>query len=406
MDDSQVFTTSPPPIGELLPLRSMVVVLEAVESARPGFFHQPALAAFLRYLLDSPPDFDRRIRLDTPENGRILYHPGQFYRFQIIILGDCPQLLQRLFHKLGKLPQGTAKTDSPLPFRNNWKLYSLQDSFSGQPLETPAELSAYGMEELGQESRLWQSHEKILWQWVSPARLLKDKQQRQQRKGEARYCRDRSDLDGNLLLARLYDTLADLLRRSGVKVPPRPASPPCELVGSHFFWLDADYRNKSGKAKTMGGLSGRTSLQLPATLPLFWWQLLVLGQYTGIGQRTAFGWGRYQMETPDKLLSYRRVLPAASMLQRCQEEENLSKAWRHVMGNTGMVFDTEDVWIEEETEDQPSEAPIKRLRSDLRKLMAGEYRPPSLRGYLIPKKSLVQSVTRPDRDGSEPQHLN
>jgi len=376
-----------PPLHALLPLRSLVVVLEAVETARPGFFHQPALAAFLRYLLDSPADFDRRIRLDAPESGRILYQPGQYYRFQVIVLGNDIQLLQLLFHKLGKLPHVAPKSDTPLPFRNNWKLHSLQDGFSGQPINAPDELSAYGMEELEQESRLWQNHEKILWQWISPVRLLKEKQQRQQCKGEARYCRDNSDLDGSLLLARVYDTLADLLRRSGAKVSPRPALRPCELHHSHFFWLDASYRNEKGKTSTMGGLSGRTSLRFPETLPLFWWQLLVLGQYTGIGQRTAFGWGRYQMETPDKLLSYRRILPAASMLQLCQEEENLSKSWRHVMGNTGMVFDTEDIWIEEESEDQPPEAPIERLKTDLHKLMTGEYQPPSLRGYLIPKKN-------------------
>ncbi len=54
------------PLYELLPIRSLVVVLQATENARLDFFHQAALTAFLRFLLGSPARYERYIRLDAP----------------------------------------------------------------------------------------------------------------------------------------------------------------------------------------------------------------------------------------------------------------------------------------------------------------------------------------------------
>ncbi len=150
-------------LDSLLPIRSVIVVLKATETSRPGFFHQPSLAAFLRGLLRSPPHFDRQVRLDSPETGRIFYQPGQYYRFQIHFLGDTAELVRLLFHKLEKLPESASRNHAPLPFRDNWRLYSLQDGFSGQPVATPEELSTYGPEELEKESRLWRGHVQVRW---------------------------------------------------------------------------------------------------------------------------------------------------------------------------------------------------------------------------------------------------
>ncbi len=375
-------------LESLLPVRSLIVVLEALESSRPGFFHQPALAAFLRHLTNSPDNFDRHIRLDSPESGRIHYQAGQYYRFQVFILGEAPGLAQTLIQSLKKLPHSAPRNDQPLPFRGNWRLHSLQDGFSTLPIRHAEELSAFGPEELEQESRLWQGHEQLHWLWLSPARLLKDKTHRKDLKGEARYCHDSRDLNGALLLERLHDAFADLLRRGGQSPSPRPASPPCELQQAHLFWMDATYRDMKGKTSAMGGLSGIAQLKLPPDLPLAWWKLLVLGQYSGMGQRTAFGWGRYQLQTMDKLLSYRRCLPAASLLQWCRDPDNLSGAWRHVMSNTDIILDPAETWREDdELDSQPPEAPIQRLQADLDNIAQGSYVPPPLRGYLIPKKN-------------------
>ncbi len=200
-------------------------------------------------------------------------------------------------------------------------------------------------------------------------------------KGKARYCRDSADIDAALLLSRLYDSLADLLRRRGVGTPRRPP-PACGLPDKHLFWLDSDYRDAKGKTTEMGGVAGRLRLAPPRPLPLSWWRLLVLGQHTGIGQRVAFGWGRYQLMTPDGLFSYRRPLAAHSLPSRCRKTENLIAAWNHV--NSGIDLPS-DADLDEETDEEPPEAPLERLQADFDKMLAGAYQPPTLRGYLLEK---------------------
>ncbi len=81
-----------------------------------------------------------------------------------------------MFTRLKKLPGSAARTDTPLAFRDNWRLHGLQDAFTSEPVDHPSELSAYGEAELTQEAALWQDREQIQWRWTSPARLLKDKQ--------------------------------------------------------------------------------------------------------------------------------------------------------------------------------------------------------------------------------------
>ncbi len=81
----------------LLPLRALVITLEVIKESRPAFFHQAALMAFLRFLAESPDNFDHYIRLDAPESGRIHYLPGDYYRFTLIGLeGERPSARHHL----------------------------------------------------------------------------------------------------------------------------------------------------------------------------------------------------------------------------------------------------------------------------------------------------------------------
>lgn len=74
--------------------------------------------------------------------------------------------------------------------------------------------------------------------WLSPARLLRDKAARGRSKGEDRYCRDACDLPPSLLLARLHDSTADLLRRRGAEPGHRAEPPTLDVAGAHLFWVD------------------------------------------------------------------------------------------------------------------------------------------------------------------------
>lgn len=387
-------------INTLLPLRAMVITLQCTDTAKIAFFHQPALTAFLRFIAGSPEHYDQLIRIDAPESGRTRYHRGDHYRFVLIGLAGSEDLLDHLLNQLAKLPASAPKQDRVLPFRDNWKLVSVQDMFSGNTVHQLDELSWYDEAQLQDEATLWSAQSQFDLQWVSPASLLKHKKDRIDSQGnalknEARYVRDLADLDAGLLFSRIYNLFADLLRRRGESPPPLEALPDSQIDDAHLFWLDVVYSGSNHQQKRMGGLSGRMTLTVPANLDPAWWVLLVLGQYLGIGQRSAFGWGRYVLLDGEGAQSYRRVFPASSLLLKAKDEENLSRAWRHVMSGRDIPEDiiaegdshSED-WLFDEDEVEARDLfPLESLAESLEKLFWGRYSAPDLRGYVIPKKN-------------------
>ncbi len=388
------------PLADLLPLRALVVTLECLGTSEPRFFHQAAVTAYLRSLLRESPDYDLHLRIDTPECGRVHYRRGDYYRFLIIALCGGEPLLDTLIAALRRLPHGCPRLGSALPFADNWRLAALQDAFAETPVEaqveTAADLCAFGPETLEAETALWLPQTRLHWHWLSPARLLRDKAERTEETGEARYCRDPAELPPALLLARVHDSLADLLRRRGQPTSPRGAPPPLACDYAHLFWVDHEYRDAAGKDQVMGGLTG--CLELSGSLTPAWWRLLILGQYVGIGQRAAFGFGRYRLATPAGGSSYRRPLPAASLLMRADAPDNLAAAWRHVLTGSEelalFTLDPEVAWLgdtESDAEDEASPGaaappPLEALHADFAHLLAGDYQVPDLRGYLIPKR--------------------
>ncbi len=381
------------PLHHLLPLRSVVVTLRLLEDIAPAFFHQPALGAFLRYMAGSPEGFERCIRFDAPESGRIGYRTGDYYRFAVVCLSGGEAILQTVLHQLARLPGSSPHTDRRMPFRNNCVLAALHDAFSAQPVTGFEELSAYAFDTLRQEADLWRGYPGLTWQFLSPARLLKLKDQRGAAKGEARYCRNRADVDANLLSARLHDSLAELLRARGIATAPRPPAPLAELADGHLFWVDAAYTDANESEHAMGGMSGRLGLAFPEPPPADWLQQAILGQYTGIGQRAAFGFGRYRLESSAGAFSYRRAWPAASLLTRARDAGNLAEAWRHVRAKSeerhdrhepaqGFGWDDAEYAPADETENG-DEMPLERLQLALDRALQGDYHPPPLRGLIL-----------------------
>ncbi|WP_020558175.1 CRISPR system precrRNA processing endoribonuclease RAMP protein Cas6 [Thiofilum flexile] len=374
-------------LDSLLPLRGAVVTLACTTSARMSFFHQPALSAFLRFLAGSPEGYEHLIRIDAPESGRVRYHKGDYYRFLLLGLAGSERLLDRLLQQLALLPASAPKPKDGLAFGANWRLVSVQDMFSGEPVCALEQLSVYERESLEREAELWGDCRQLDWQWVAPARVLKDKATRGQADAD-RFVRDQVDLEGSLLPLRVWHGLAALLRARGVVTAPVLETPPVVLVEAHLFWLDVQYRGRSGAAKDMGGVSGRVRLALPQGLPLFWWQLLVLGQYLGVGQRTSFGWGRYVLKDSEGAQSIRRVFPAQSLLVLAQEEDNLTRAWRYVLAGRDIPAEWADTAVNDLEDIAPllqELCPVERLQDRLEQMLWGQYQVPALCGYLIPK---------------------
>ena len=379
-------------LGKLLPLRAVVVTLRFEKPSSPRFFHQAALSAFLRHLANPFPDYDHYIRIDACESGRIKYKPGDMYRFLLIALGGGESLLQHLIEQLHRLPASAPSNDQSVPFRANVRLHALQDAFSEAPVSNAHELSAYGSRTLDEECRLWQERNHFTLRWLSPARVLRDKKVREKEraKGESRYCRDSTDLTSTHLLGKLHDSLADLLRRRGERsVSRRPQPPDLVVTAANLFWADNHYVDGSGRRHQMGGMTGELGMQSEHRISDAWWQLLVLGQYTGMGQRTAFGWGRYLLLTPAEETTYRRPLPAASILTSANSDENLSSAWRHVLAKNDVSDERIPVNESEaaDAERASTDLPLAQLHHELEQLQQLVYEVPRLRGFVIPKSN-------------------
>ncbi|MCB1745362.1 MAG: CRISPR-associated endonuclease Cas1, partial [Gammaproteobacteria bacterium] len=380
------------PLAPLLPIRSLVVALENLHEARPAFFHQPALTAWLRTLAGPDRDFETRIRIDALESGRILYRPGDRYRFSLLNFGPSCELVDKLLQRLQGLPGSARRRDAHGAFSSNWRLLSIHDAFTETPIESLHEAALYDEQTLDEEAILWREQPRIGWRWLSPARLYKAKQARIDQTGEARYCRDAADLDAPLLLNRVYDAIAAWLRNAGTTdLPARSEPPQARVSDAHLFWLDADYHQPDGKSTPIGGMSGAFQLGFDPAPSLAWCRLLVLGQFLGVGQRAAFGWGRYRLETMAQGFTYRRPRAASTLLAQAAMDENLAAAWRHVMTGADWPLDEEEALAWERESADPSSddasAPIDKLQRDLGRLERGEYRVPDLYGTLIPKRN-------------------
>jgi CRISPR-associated endonuclease Cas1 len=194
------------------------------------------------------------------------------------------------------------------------ELDTLHDVFSKQAIKHIQQLQAYTLPDLQQECRLWQAVPVFCLQLLSPIRLLKDKQQRLSLKGEARYCQQTSDLTAELISNRLYDYFAALISKQNPASQPARLQPvPLTLTNtSQVHWQNIHYTDSSRTPHAMGGMLGEITLSIdePET---FDWTLWVLGQYTGIGQRSSFGFGRYRLQPPDAHFSLSQKADAASL---------------------------------------------------------------------------------------------
>ena len=320
-------------LNTLLPLRAMVVTLKFTRAASLPFFHQAALTAFLRHLLDSPPEYDLKLCIDAPESGRIDYQLGANYRFTVFCLPTAQVLLATLAQRLAQLPSSAKKTGPKLHFCDNLQLVALHDLWQGHAVGEWSELTPWTPTA---ESQLWRyAQGPLTLRWLTPARVLKRKpkdEKKRPAKGDERFCRGDDDLDISLWLTRLYDSTASLLRRLGHAPAGRPHLPTMIELEQHQFWLDTNYQGPKGQSKTMGGISGMVVFKGP--IPEAWLTLLIIAQYLGVGQHRTFGWGRYRIEAQDGSHTLSRAEPASSLLKRARQLDNLQTAAQTISANS------------------------------------------------------------------------
>ena len=326
----------------LFPLRCLSVTLQFTQPSNPRFFHQPALSALLKFLLPGNiDDYHQYLVIDAVESGRIDYQAGDYYRLGIQCLAGGEALMESLMQALRALPDSLPPDiDEQKAFGQQLRWVNFSDALTENPVDSVWDLATYDITNLAQEVALWADYTDYTWQWLSPTRLLKakSKQEPSQKKrekkttGEARYCADAKDMNIPLLLERLYDTVAALLRQRGhPNLPPRVSAPPIASFEQTCFWVDSHYNTPNHKNyKPMGGMLGEHHIHWPEQFPHSpWLHFMVLGQYIGLGQRRSFGWGRYQLVTPEQGVTCRRLLAATPILERALTTSNLLSAFQH-----------------------------------------------------------------------------
>ncbi len=378
MDDD--FRTDEPalPIAQLLPIRSTTVTLQFTGASQPKFFHQASLAAFVRHLLREPPEFDTLLRIQCLETGRTQFAPGDHYSFSIVSLAGGENLLDELIRSLQMLPDSALRRERRICFRDNLRFISVRDDFTGQPVSGIEELSVLDADSLVTMASdlASQNANGLRVSLQSPVRLLKDKSQRLNSRGESRYCHNAEDLEPALLINRVRDSFADLLRRRGCDyLPPRAAAPEVSYQKSDVFWLDGIYNDPGARDRGMGGLCGQLTIDGVAQLSEDWWQLLTLGQFTGIGQRTSQGWGRYSLGEAGTNWAVRDdVTRSTSPIRQIVADKNLLTAYYHCLFEQEQLGRAGDL---NPPEPEPAIAdPVTVLREQFDALEAKQYTVP------------------------------
>lgn len=381
-------------LSQLLPLQSLGVCLEFVRHSQFRFHHNSAVNALIRRLIRgntaaerqmpfANSELSRYLLIDVPENGRLEYQPGELYHFSIIALPGSEALLFHLVNRLKALPVSLADNNKKSDFfTDNIRLHQLTDNFTQQVITDTEDLSQYAEQQLQTESAIWQQQQHFTWHWLSPAKILKAKNN-QQRYNDDRYCADASDLSGELLFNRLYDACNTLLRERQLQVlPPRPPAPKISQQQHYCFWVDSH-----NKDEQMGGLLGHHAISLHADTDSFWYQLLILGQYLGLGVKRSYGWGRYWLQTDEGGRTYRRLAAAQSLLPGLLNESSLQQAWRDKKTspiNRRYKWQYETQQLEQDSSFYSDELPDS-IRRRASQILAGEYQVPGLSGYLVDK---------------------
>ena len=302
----------------LLPLRAMVVTLKFTRAASLPFFHQAALTAFLRHLLDSPPEYDLKLCIDAPESGRIDYQQGANYRFTVFCLPTAQTLLATLAQRLAQLPSSAKKTGPKLHFCDNLQLVALHDLWQGHAVGDWGELTPWTPTA---ESQLWRyAQGPLTLRWLTPARVYKRKKEGEKKRSSSReqqLCHGDGDLDINLWFTRVYDSLSSILRRLGSDTIERPNLPSIAELNHQQCWINNKYTDEKSVTTSMGGISGL--IEFAGPIPEAWLKLLIVGQYLGIGHYRSFGWGRYRLEAQDGSHTLASAEPASSLINRARQ---------------------------------------------------------------------------------------
>jgi group II intron reverse transcriptase/maturase/CRISPR-associated endonuclease Cas1 len=383
------------------------VRLRLTRPVRLHFLHGGVLHGLLCQALGH--ELPRGLVPFAPESGRVRFEAGDSYRFGLTLpaalagaLGGFEEGLRRVGRSGSRPADGRpererARTGPPVALGGNFEVESV---------ETVAALDRAGLER-AREALLAQAErpEGLTLRWLSPFRLERPPAFRAPGAGY---------LNGDCFPAALFlERLALRLGQLATGTFPGrnglPALPPgLHLEPELLTWVDLPLLGrpearprgpKPGDARrgrmTLGGVLGAVRLQgLRGAEARPWAELLTLGRFLHAGQSTGYGLGRYALEgvLPAHGEPFR---PARSLLEGASSPERLEAALDHLLTNR---LDGRPASAPDPDEDSPAsdwDAPgpweteagdDEGLRALGEALRSGQYRPPPLEGWLLPRE--------------------
>lgn len=344
-------------------------------------YHAPSLAGFLKNLLghNLPP----ALWFHAQDDGVPRFLPGDKYEFVLYSLPNGLTALQKIIN--GAMANVKGSRDSRA-FGPRWQCVRISDEFApDRRVSSAHQLRPLVFEDIEAEARLWSGQNEVYLRLLSPLQLLKARESRP-KKGLGRFCQDASELNGDLLLERIKQSIDGFRRRLGFDEPSPLINASLELLDSDLFWHGTQQLDKRGSQKPVYGLGGITWLRIDGRDAGQAWLWLMLGQYLGIGQRRGFGLGRYRLEGPDGERSDRSPERRASLLHPAFEQRNLDSAWRAIRGNQKRdCFERE---LNRLTFGLPEDADQRTELTRLAEcILASQYETPRLEGVVIDKPS-------------------
>lgn len=372
-----------------LPFKCVQVLLRFNRDSELPLFHNYALGGFLKTLLEKESaQFRQAVRLEILESGKTQYQEGEYYAFNLYLIGSELELHQRVLAALVQHQTIVpfAKNHSS-KFGPNLDFVKILDLASGQPIANLHELTTYSETDFEEELRVLTQNDVIELRLQGRLILTLD---------DGSILRDSSQLSADLLMRRISKYFCDFASHHQI-----PAIRFDHLVKnkvhvkkSELIWLE----DRQASNKDFRGVSGRIFLAGISNIPKSALGALVMGQYVGFGKSApSFGTGRYGLYAEGQAVSSSRHAlfrqPATTLLNRVVEEENLKKAWAHVFSDDDIFTDEDvasgyaDIESGDETEPLQAPAPIAKMGNDLNRVKTHSYIVPDVRGVLISKPS-------------------
>ena len=323
-----------------------MVQLKLLEAVRFYYFHGPAINGLLCNALSCHP-LGAQIALYPLESGRISYREGDLYNFELTLIGECPDLLERI--------------ESGLRLRG----------------QCPPEGKTFKKFDVVEIKLLRQSKEtvplsnEVTLQFITPLRM----ERKDSIKGKRFF--DMGFFSVDQFLKSLYDRFCKLCELSQVPLSPYqvPVLPEAGISKKSLIWIDAPYSNNQ---KTLGGVVGFVSFTMDMSEE--WIRLLRVGQHIGVGRNTAFGFGRYLLN-PDISASAKKVKASKTFLDMAISPTNMVEAFQHIKLNQGQAgSDGESI------EDFESNL-FKNLDETARCVRNNKYESKALNGIILPKSA-------------------